>query len=98
MGFFGEMIMIVAQVFNLIVTLYIYIVVARAIISWVNPDPYNPIVRFLHGATDPVLDRIRRIVPLSFGAIDVSPIILLFGVFLLQRIVMLILTRLAYSF
>lgn len=97
MGIFGELIMVVAQVFNLIATLYIYIVVARAIISWVNPDPYNPIVRFLHSATDPLLNRIRRALPISLGAIDFSPIILLFGVFLLQRIVMIILTRVAYS-
>jgi YggT family protein len=98
MGFFGELIMIVVQAVNLIFTLYIYIVVARAIISWVNPDPYNPIVRFLHNATDPLVDKIRRIVPLQFGSIDFSPIILLFGVFLLQRVVVLLLTRLAYIF
>jgi YggT family protein len=98
MGFLGELIMIVVQAVNLIFTLYIYIVVARAIISWVNPDPYNPIVRFLHNATDPLLDKIRRVVPLQFGGIDFSPIILLFGVFLLQRVVILLLTRLAYLF
>jgi YggT family protein len=98
MGFLGELIMIVVQAVNLIFTLYIYIVVARAIISWVNPDPYNPIVRFLHNATDPLLDKIRRVVPLQFGGIDFSPIILLFGIFLLQRVVVLLLTRLAYIF
>ncbi len=95
MGFFGELIMVVAQAINLIFTIYIYIVVARAIISWVNPDPYNPIVRFLHSATDPVLNKIRRVVPLQFGGLDFSPILLLFGVFFLQRIVMLLLASLA---
>ena len=95
MGFFGELIMVVAQAINLIFTIYIYIVVARAIISWVNPDPYNPIVRFLHNATDPVLNKIRRVVPLQFGGLDFSPILLLFGVFFLQRIVMLLLASLA---
>ncbi len=98
MGFFGELIMIVTQAVNMIFTIYIYIIVARAIISWVNPDPYNPIVRFLHNATDPLLDKIRRVVPLQFGGLDFSPILLLFGVFFLQRIVMLLLTRLAYGF
>ncbi len=97
MGFFGELIMVVTQAINMIFTIYIYIIVARAIISWVNPDPYNPIVRFLHNATDPLLNKIRRVVPLQFGGIDFSPILLLFGVFFLQRIVMLLLTRLAYG-
>lgn len=97
MGFFGEVVMIVAQVVRLLFTVYIYIVVARAIISWVNPDPYNPIVRFLHNVTDPLLDRIRRVIPLRFGGFDFSPILLLLGVFFLERIVMLLLTRLAYG-
>jgi YggT family protein len=93
----GEIVLVFAQMINMIITIYIYIVIARAIISWVNPDPYNPIVRFLHNATDPVLYRIRRLIPLNFGAIDFSPIILLFGLFLLQRFVTILLTRLAYS-
>ncbi|WP_432821712.1 YggT family protein [Trichloromonas sp.] len=97
MGFFGELIMVISQAINLIFTIYIYIIVARAIISWVNPDPYNPIVRFLHSATDPLLNKIRRVVPLQFGGIDFSPILLLFGIFFLQRIVMLLLSRLAYG-
>ncbi len=97
MSFAGELIMILAQVVNLVTTVYIYIVVARAIISWVNPDPYNPIVRFLHNATDPVLYRLRRVLPLQFGGIDLSPIALLFGIYLVQRVVLVALQRLAYS-
>lgn len=97
MGVLGEIILVFAQMVNMIITIYIYMVIARAIISWVNPDPYNPIVRFLHNATDPVLYRIRRLVPLNLGGIDFSPIILLFGLYLLQRLVTVLLTRLAYS-
>ncbi len=98
MGFFGEFIMLIAQAINMVFTLYIYIVVARAIISWVNPDPYNPIVRFLHNATDPVLFRLRRILPLQFGGMDFSPIALLFGLFFVQRLISLVLYRLAAGF
>ena len=97
MGILGEIVMVFAQMVNLLVTVYIYIIVARAIISWVNPDPYNPIVRFLHNATDPLLYRIRRFLPLQLGGIDFSPIVLLFGLYLLQRIIIVLLTRLAYS-
>ncbi len=97
MGVLGEIVMVFAQMVNLLVTVYIYIIVARAIISWVNPDPYNPIVRFLHNATDPLLYRIRRFIPLQLGGIDFSPIVLLFALYLLQRIIIVLLTRLAYS-
>lgn len=97
MGVLSEIILVFAQMVNMIITIYIYIVIARAIISWVNPDPYNPIVRFLHNATDPVLYRIRRLVPLNLGGIDFSPILLLFGLYLLQRLVTVLFTRLAYS-
>jgi len=68
-----------ATVVNYVFQIYFYIVIGRAIISWVNPDPYNPIVRFLYNATDPVLNRIRRMIPLQFGGFDFSPIILLLG-------------------
>ena len=90
-----DFILILAQMFQLIMTVYIYIVVARAIISWVNPDPYNPIVRFLHNVTDPVLYRIRKVIPLQFGGIDFTPILFLFGLFFIQRVVSQLLFRLA---
>jgi YggT family protein len=81
-----ELGLILAQMIGLIINVYIYIVVARALISWVNPDPYNPIVRFLHNATDPVLFRIRRVLPMTFGGFDFSPLVLLFGLYFLQRL------------
>jgi YggT family protein len=98
MGLFGEIILVFAQMANMIITIYVYIVIARAIISWVNPDPYNPIVRFLHSATDPVLYRIRRVIPLNFGGLDLSPIVLLFSLFIIQRFINILFTRLALSF
>jgi YggT family protein len=65
------------QVVNLFFQIYIFIVIARALVSWVNPDPHNPIVRFLYNATEPVLARMRRILPLQFGGFDLTPIVLL---------------------
>ena len=53
-----------ATVLGMLITLYTYVIIARAIISWVNPDPYNPIVRFLYNVTEPVLYRVRRTIPL----------------------------------
>lgn len=97
MDILRELILSIAQVIDLIFTLYFYIVIARALISWVNPDPYNPIVRFLHSVTDPVLYRIRRVIPFSMGGIDFSPIILLIGLSFVQRMLKALLLQLAYS-
>jgi len=74
-----------------------WIVIARAIISWVNPDPYNPIVRFLYSATEPVLYRIRRLLPLYAGGIDFSPIIVFVAIIFLQRFLVQSLYDLAQS-
>lgn len=87
MSILSELVRSVADVINLACSVYVFIVLGRAIISWVNPDPYNPIVRFLHNATDPVLNRLRRWLPLQFGGIDFSPVALLVALTFLQRMV-----------
>lgn len=74
-----------ANLINFVLGAYMWVIVGRAIISWVNPDPYNPIVRFLHDVTEPVLSRIRRFLPFTAAAgIDFSPIILILMVLFLQ--------------
>ena len=75
----------VGQTIHYIINIYIFIVVARAVISWVNPDPYNPIVRFLYMATEPVLSYVRRILPIM-GGIDFSPIIVMVALFFLDQV------------
>lgn len=96
--FLREFFLAIAGLVDLAFSLYIIILVARAVISWVNPDPYNPIVRFLHRATDPVLYQIQRLIPLQFGGIDFSPLVLLLGLSFIQRIVHAALVSIAYSF
>ena len=64
-------------------TLYMWIIIIRALISWVNPDPYNPIVRFLYEVTEPVLYAVRRRLPYT-GGIDLSPIIVIMVILFLQ--------------
>ena len=73
------------EILNLGLTIYMWLIVARAILSWVNPDPYNPIVRFLYNATEPVLGWVRRRVPIVFGGLDLSPILVLLAIVFLQR-------------
>jgi YggT family protein len=83
------------QLINLVFQIYIFIVIARALVSWVNPDPYNPIVRFLHNATEPVLSRLRRLVPLQFGGFDLSPIALLLLLSVLEQILLKVIWQLS---
>ena len=87
----------VAKVLDIVLVIFMWVVIARAILSWVSPDPYNPIVRFIHNVTEPVLYQIRRRIPVSFGGIDFSPIIVLLAVIFLQRFVVNSLYDLALS-
>ena len=75
----------VVEILNLGLTIYMWLIVARAILSWVNPDPYNPIVRFLYNVTEPVLGWVRRRVPIVFGGLDLSPLLVLLAIVFLQK-------------
>lgn len=83
------------QVVSLVFQVYIFIVVARALVSWVGPDPYNPIVRFLYQATDPVLDRLRRFLPLQFGGVDLTPVALLLALYVTKYLLLNLIAQLA---
>ena len=77
----------VAKVLDIALSIFMWIIIARAILSWVSPDPYNPIVRFIHNITEPVLYQVRKKIPLSFGGMDFSPIIILMAIIFLQQFV-----------
>ena len=77
----------IAKVLDIVLTIFMWVVIARAVLSWVSPDPYNPIVRFIHKVTEPVLYQIRRRIPVSFGGIDFSPIIVFLAIIFLQQFV-----------
>ena len=76
--------MALAGIVDFLLTAYMWVILGRAVISWVNADPYNPIVRFLYEITEPVLGRIRRLLPVSMGGIDFSPVILIIAIMFLQ--------------
>jgi YggT family protein len=86
-----------AQILDLVLTLYMWLIIIRAILSWVSPDPYNPIVRFIHNMTEPVLYQIRKRIPVSFSGIDFSPIIVIFVVIFLKSFLVKTLIGLAGS-
>lgn len=89
--------MAIAQLLDFIFSVYTWVVLGRVIVSWVNADPYNPIVRFLYEATEPLLGRIRRFLPMSMGGIDFSPMILVLVIVFLQSFVITSLKQVAMS-
>ena len=86
-----------ATMLDLVLSAYIWIIIGRAIVSWVSADPYNPIVRFVYEVTEPLLSRIRRVVPIFGGGIDFSPMILIIAIMFLRGFIVPTLQQLARS-
>ena len=84
-----------ANILDILFTILVWLIFIRAVISWVNPDPYNPIVRFLNSVTEPVLYNIRRRIPVFFGGIDFSPVIVILAILFLQTFLVQSLIQLA---
>jgi len=93
MYIFGYFFMAIAKILDVILFFFMWVVIIRAVLSWVSPDPYNPIVRFIHNTTEPILYRIRSYIPVNFGGIDFSPIIVLLAVIFLRTFVVNILMQ-----
>ena len=85
----------VASVLDMLLTLYMWIVIVQAIVSWVNPDPFNPIVRFLYQVTEPVFYRIRRALPLVFGGMDLTPVVVILAIVFMKSFLVTTLHQLA---
>ncbi|MDI6784108.1 MAG: YggT family protein [bacterium] len=66
---------IIIRVIDLAYNIYVFLLFVRIILSWTNPNPWNPIVQWIYKLTDPVLNFVRRLVPLRVGMFDFSPII-----------------------
>ena len=67
-----------------VIFLYKWVVIISALLSWVRPDPYNPIVQMLYRLTEPVYAKIRNIIPTTFGGMDLAPLILIFALIFLE--------------
>jgi YggT family protein len=90
----GNMFEALAQLVNGVLEIYSWLIIIRVLMSWVNPDPYNPIVQFLIKVTEPVLGPARRLIP-AIGPVDISPIVTLLILKALQRFLVLTLMELA---
>ena len=81
----SNLLVAVANIFNILLTIVYWLILIRALISWVNPDPYNPIVQFLYKTTEPILYPIRKMLPPTLGfGIDISPIIAFLAIMFLR--------------
>ncbi len=91
----ANFIMGIARVLEIGLNLYMFVVIAYAILSWVSPDPYNPIVRLIRQITEPVMYRVRRHIPTSVGGIDFAPLIVVLAIYFIQIFVVQTLFQLA---
>ena len=90
----GDLLLALAKLVDYVLRAYLWIIVIRAVISWVNPDPWNPIVRFLYQVTEPVLEPIRHRLPMT--GIDFSPLIAMLAIYFLQWFLVPVLVKTAY--
>ena len=94
---FGDLIVAIANILDFILGIYKWILLIVVLLSWVSPDPYNPIVRFLHTITEPVLRPIRRMIGFTFGPLDISPIIVFLIIMFIQSFFIRTLVKIGYK-
>jgi YggT family protein len=92
----SNLLMGVTRLLDLVLNLYMWVIILRAAVSWVNPDPYHPFVRFLYSVTEPVLSPVRRRVPLLAGGLDLSPLLVILAIVFLRSFVVRSLLETAY--
>jgi YggT family protein len=97
MFIFANLLIAIAQILNIALTAYMWIVIISAVVSWVNPDPYNPIIKFLRAVTEPVYRPIRRIIGYRLGPIDISPMIVILAIIFVQKFLVSSLIEFAYK-
>jgi YggT family protein len=93
----GNLIIAIADILDIALTVYMWILIISAIISWVNPDPYNPIVRTLYLLTEPVLRPIRRIIGYRLGPLDISPMIAILAIYFIKKFLIVSLIEFGYK-
>lgn len=86
----------IAKILDAILNLYFWVIIASAVLSWVNPDPYNPVVRVVRNLTEPVFYRVRKWLPFTYvGGLDLSPLVVLLGIQIINSVLVQSLYQLA---
>lgn len=86
-----------AQILSMVINIYIWVIIIAALISWVRPDPYNPIVQILARLTEPLYMKIRRIIPTQIGGVDLTPILVILALKFIDLFVVTLLFEFARS-
>jgi len=81
----GNIVVALLQVIDSLLSIYMYVILAAAVVSWFNLPPYNPVVKFLNTATEPVLRPIRSRLPL-WGGVDFSPLVAIFAIVIIKKL------------
>ncbi len=97
MFIFANLLLAAAKIADILLSAYMWIIIISALISWVNPDPYNPIVRFLHAVTEPVLRPVRRVIGYRLGVIDISPMVVILAIMFVKYFLIQSLIEFAYK-
>ena len=91
----STLIQALAQILSMVINIYIWVVIIAALISWVRPDPYNPIVQILYKLTEPLYAKIRRVIPTIIGGVDLTPILVILALKFIDLFVVQLLFSLA---
>ena len=94
---FANLLLTVAEIVNMLLNVSYWVVIIAALISWVNPDPYNPVVRFLRTVTEPLFRPIRRLIGYRLGPVDISPIIVILGILFVQKFLVRSIIEIGYK-
>lgn len=97
MSILGSLLLILAQVLNFALSVYVWVIIITAILSWFTISPYHPIVRFLRAVTDPVLNPVRSLIGRRLGPIDISPLLVILAIIMIRRFLIGSLIELAYK-
>ena len=97
MTILSKLIIAVATILSQIIDIYIWVVIISALITWVRPDPYNPIVQVLRRLTEPVYEFMRRYIPTSMSGVDLAPIILILSLKFINLFFVELLNELAHA-
>ncbi len=87
----------VTQILHILITTYIWVVIISALLSWVRPDPYNPIVQVLYRLTEPVYAFVRRYIPTNFNGIELAPLVVVLALQFIDLFLIKLLSRILYA-
>jgi len=97
MSALAEIIIGIGGIVHSLLTIYIWVIIIAALLSWVRPDPYNPIVQFLTRITEPAYSLVRRMMPTTINGIDFTPLIIIIALQVIDVILITLLNTLATS-